>query len=174
MATEWQMSRRSDHCLSCAAALGAGAVYRAYLYESAQGYERRDYCDVCTPPADPAPVGFWRGRRPVSTDSASAAPFDREAVFAFFQRLSDDTPERRQFRFVLALLLWRKKVLKLESADSGANGETWRFVAPHVGESYAVERPDLSDDDATRLSADVERLIAGGQADETLLAAGQG
>lgn len=172
MATEWHLSRRSDHCALCNTALAAGSTYHAYLYEQGDNYERRDYCTTCQPPADPPSVGFWRARRPVAgqTNHHSYA-FDREAVFAFFQAIGDaDTAQKRQFRFVLALLLWRKKVLKLVETLPVADGEVWRFVAPHVQEEYRIERPELSDDDATRLSTQVESLLGSGLSGDDLLA----
>lgn len=172
MATEWQLSRRSDHCLGCKTALAPGSIYHAYLYEVGESYERRDYCTQCPPPADPPAVGFWRARRPAAGEAPpSATHFDREAVFAFFQRLGDpDTAEKRQFRFVLALLLWRRKVLKLNRTDppTDAQPEVWHFTAAHVAEQYRVERPDLSDDDASRLSAHVEKLLSTGAMAEEL------
>lgn len=170
MATEWHLSRRSDHCVGCNAALAAGSIYHAYLYEQGDNYDRRDYCTGCEPPADPPAVGFWRARRPAAGHvQSSAIAFDREAVFAFFQRLGDaDTSQQRQFRFVLALLLWRKKVLKLVETTPVDGGEVWRFVAPHVSEEYRVDRPDLSDDDATRLSTQVEALLSSGMSADDL------
>jgi hypothetical protein len=158
---DWQMPRRGEACTACQAAFEPGTVFNAYLYETSSGYERRDFCLRCALPAEPEPIGFWRTRRPQPT-ARKTAPFDREAVFAFFQRLqAADSAGQLQFRFVLALLLWRKKVLKFDDTVHGDNGEVWRFTQPQTHETYNVARPELDEAEIERLSNQLEQLLAG-------------
>lgn len=175
MTHEWQMPRRGEACSACRAAFEPGTAFNAYLYETSAGYERRDFCLICSPPAEPEPIGFWRTRRPQPT-ARKVAPFDREAVFAFFQRLSSpDTPERVQFRFVLALLLWRKKVLKFDDTVHADGNEIWRFTQPQTHDSFDVVRPELDEAEIERLSNQLEQLLAGQPGDlEPLEAAADG
>ncbi len=161
MADDWQMPRRAEACAACRHGFKPGDAIRAYLYEFPEGYERRDYCANCRPPDEPFAIGSWRTRRPQPTAKKTAA-FDREAVYRFFERLEDaDTPEKQRLRFVLALLLWRKKVLKFERGETREEQEVWRFVVPSTCETHAVVRPDLDDDQLERLGAQLETLLAG-------------
>lgn len=161
MPDDWQMPRRGEACLVCKHAFEPGETIQAYLYESPKGYERRDYCVNCQPPDEPAAMGCWRTRRPEPA-TKKVRPFDREAIYGFFERLEDaDTPEKRQLRFVLALLLWRKKVLQLARSETSGASEVWHFVVSRSGESHAVERPDLDEDQLERLGAQLEQLLAG-------------
>jgi len=149
--------------MACSASFEVGAHFHAFLYESPAGYERRDFCLGCTPPADSEPVGFWRARRP-EPSARRVAAFDREAVLGFFRSFeSADTPEKVQFRFVLALLLWRKRVLKFDASEPDAAGvETWQFHQTGSGDRFAVVRPELDEDRIEQLSTQVEQLLAGG------------
>jgi hypothetical protein len=136
-------------------------VIQAYLFESAQGYERRDYCANCRPPDEPFAIGSWRTRRPVPAVKR-AATFDREALQGFFEQLEDaDAPEKLRLRFVLALLLWRKKVLKFDHSAMDNGTEVWHFLAPQSGAAHAVQRPELDEEQLERLGEQLEALLTG-------------
>lgn len=165
------MPRRGDMCLACHRAFAPGETYRALLFETAAGYERRDYCETCEPPDVAGMLGAWRSRRP-ETQGHKPPVFDRAAIGAFFERLDRArlTPAQTQLRFVLALLLWRKKVLRFTGAATG-DGEVWNFVATSTGQEYAVARPELAEDELERLSAQLDQLLAGQPSELTIVAA---
>lgn len=161
MASEWNMPRRGEACVGCRRGFEVGEAIQALLYATEAGYERRDYCLECRPPETPAPLGVWRTRRPEPVVS-KVQRFDREAVYSFFERLEGARePDQVQFRFVLALLLWRKKVLKLERTTQADGHEVWEFVATRSGTAYQVARPELDEAQLERLSTQLERLLAG-------------
>jgi hypothetical protein len=161
VSNDWEMPRRGEACVACGRDFKPGDMIRAYLYESPEGYERRDHCADCRPPDEPPAIGVWRTRRPEPAVKRVHS-FDREAVYHFFRRLEDaDTPEQRQLRFVLALLLWRKRVLKLDRSDAVDGAELWHFTVPRSEETHAVERPDLDEEQLERLSTQLEALLAG-------------
>jgi hypothetical protein len=161
VATDWQMPRRNDACAGCGRAFEVGQPLQAFLYESRAGYERRDYCLGCQPADQPEPLGIWRTQRP-APPTRKAQPFDREAVYALFQRLEDEEePEKIRLRFVLALLLWRKKVLKFEGSEAVGGQETWQFSVPRTDETHHVPRPALDEEQVEWLSAQLERALAG-------------
>lgn len=174
MSTDWQMPRRHDACVACAASFEIGAYFRAYLYETPAGYERRDFCLGCTPAEPCEPIGSWRARRPEPSTRRVRA-FDREAVLGFFQSLAGaESPEKLQFRFVLALLLWRKRMLKFESSEVCDGVDTWVFLLPATGERCRVGRPDLDETRIEELSRQVEDLLAGGPGELESVASGEG
>lgn len=158
-----KMPRRADVCCTCSRAFDAGETLQVLLFEAAAGYERRDYCRACVPADAPAAaLAAWKTRRPAVSER-KAVPFDREAIFGFFQRLdADAAAEKLQFRFVLALLLWRKRVLRFERAEPSDGGEVWHFAAPRGEPAFAVTRPELAEDELERLSEQLEAVLAGG------------
>ena len=164
MATDWQMPRRGETCSCCGRSFEPGDVMTACLYETPDGYERRDYCDACAVPDDPPTIAAWRTRRPPPAEKKTRA-FDRATVWQFFERLEQPaTPEQKQLRFVLALLLWRKKALKLKGSQAAPEGEVWHFVAPGDAATFAVLRPDLGEDELDRLGLQIETLLTGREA----------
>jgi hypothetical protein len=159
--SEWTMPRRADACCVCRREFKVGETFQACLYEAPEGYERRDYCTACPPPPEPPPLGVWRTRRP-EPSARRNLPFDREAVYAFFERF-EDAPggQPAQFRFVLALLLWRKKALKLDRTVDTDAGEVWEFTALKTNTVHRVLRPELDEAQLERLSGQLEQLLAG-------------
>ncbi len=161
MSTDWSMPRRAEQCVGCRRAFDVGEIFQAFLYETDEGYERRDYCLGCRPPEDQTPIGSWKTRRPEPV-AKKVQPFDREAIYAFFERLEEaEEPSQIQFRFVLALLLWRKKALKMERTVEEVGREVWEFLTPRTGVRHRVERPELGEEQLERLSGQLEQLLAG-------------
>lgn len=170
MSTDWSMPRRAEQCAACGHPFEVGEAFQAFLYEGEAGYERRDYCRACEVPAEPAPIGSWLTRRPEPV-ARKVQPFDREAIFSFFERLEDaKEPHQIQFRFVLALLLWRKKVLRLDGTRESEAGESWEFVVPRTGAAHQVLRPPLDEEQLEQLSNQLEGLLAGQPGDLEIVA----
>ncbi len=162
MSSDWQMPRRNDRCGHCARRFDPGDVLQSRLYESVSGYERADYCDGCVPPAGPETVAAWRSRRSEST-ARRGAGFDRETALSFFRRLAEPTsPEQQQFRFVLGILLWRKKVLRFDRSDRTRDGEVWSFHIVAGDETFELPVPDLDESRLEQLSAQLDGLLSGG------------
>ena len=81
-------------------------------------------------------------------------------MYEFFRRLeADPRPDQIQFRFVLALLLWRKHVMKLGRTLTIGEREEWEFSIPGSGEVHRVARPDLAEYELERLSGQLEQLL---------------
>lgn len=162
MSSQWEMPRRNESCAVCGRRFEVGDVLVASLYEEHSGYVRSDTCATCARPALPIPLASWRTKRPAPHAKRGQA-FDREAVLGFFLRLGEpEAPQGVQFRFVLALLLWRKRVLRFDSSDGTGGAEIWRFTLTSTGETFAVQRPDLDEAEIESLSVQLESLLACG------------
>jgi hypothetical protein len=170
LAREWQVSRAGRVCGGCGREFAVGERFRACLYEGDEGYARCDYCSECAVPEQPPALGTWLTRRPAEAPKRTHV-FDPAAILQIFERLQDDPAvERQQFRFVLALLLWRKKVLKLErtrpAPEASDAEELWEFRQTGADAVHAVARPGLGEDELERLSEQLETLLADAAAGE--------
>ncbi|MDX2197448.1 MAG: hypothetical protein SF069_00580 [Phycisphaerae bacterium] len=160
---EWQIPRGAHRCTVCTHEFEPGEHYVARIYDVKEGLVRSDYCAGCAEQSAPDFIGTWRARRP-ELSARKHATLDRAALLQFFQHLTPgpEETEKLQFRFVLALLLWRQKVVRLvDTVNDESGAETWQFVEPHANESYSVIRPPLADEEIERLSTQLERLIGG-------------
>lgn len=166
MAQDWQMPRLSDRC-QCGAEFEVDQPLTAALLETPQGYERHDYCPACELPAGDAVVAHWKTRRRPPRDADKRVTFDAQAILSFFERLSADedavaaSAEKTQFRFVLALLLWRKKLLNFEATEHEDEREFWLFNTKRSSDRYRVLRPAIDETEMEQLSLQVEALLSG-------------
>lgn len=170
MGEDWQMPRRGEMCDMCRRSFDPGETIQAYLYESPEGYQRRDYCAGCQPPDAAFAVGSWKTRR--REPAAPKAPaFDREETYRLFEQLHDvDAPQQCRLRFVLGLLLWRKKVLRFDRSETRDGIETWHYTVPRTGDHHTVARPELDEQQLEQLGAQLERLLSGDTGDLSSLA----
>jgi hypothetical protein len=157
--TEWKIAKSNQTCVLCGARFGATQDYFSALFEQGSSFERRDYCATCFKEHRPANVySFWKTAVPEEEEGKPRRPvLDAESVLEFFRRLGEERdPRRISFRFVLALMLARKKVLKLERNARAAEGaEVLVFVERRSGERHEV--PSLQMDE-TALAAASEEL----------------
>lgn len=162
MATEWSMPRRSTCCLGCGEAFEIGQDIIAQLVAAEDGYARRDYCTTCAIPDNAKPLATWRTQRPEPARPTQPTALDLNAAVGLLDGLAEDeSPERGQLRFVLALLLWRKKLLKYAATETNDDGETWVFAHAKGDATYRVAKPSLSEDELDALSGQLEALLRG-------------
>jgi hypothetical protein len=162
MNSDFTMPRRSDRCFSTERVFEVGDEIAVILLETPAGYERRDYAAEAAPELLEMEIARWRTTKRAPSQPSPHA-IDRAAIYEFFRRLSEpDSPHKLQFRFVLALLLWRKKVLSLERSEMSDSGEIWHFSSPRSGEVFEVTKPELDDEDVERLGNQLEALLSEG------------
>ncbi len=92
--------------------------------------------------------GFWKTIVP-EPNARRRTFVDDELLLTVFERLADDQrPQRIAFRFVIALILMRKKLLKYEGREQRGTLEIWRLVPRGTndsgasGESGGAEPPE--------------------------------
>jgi len=163
------MPRRSERCAACEREFEVGESIRAVLCESPEGYQRRDYCCSCEPAVEPPPLATWLTRRP-EPPTPKHPTFNVETVLHLFEQLEQpQSAEQAQLRFVLALLLWRRKVLRLEGTEATEAGEVWRFAARGAKRTYEVLRTEVDEQRAETLGEQIAQLVASGCIDEPTL-----
>lgn len=141
--SKYEIETSDYRCHACSREIACEAAYFSAVFFEAEQFRRKNSCLECwkpAPDADGSPVyAFWRTRRPpLPADKPKRMHFDTELILEFFRRLDETAPTgdgnvlagasrsgaaglhppsslRAEIRFVLALLLIRKKVLVLES-----------------------------------------------------------
>ena len=167
---EWKIAKSSLACALCDSKLGIGATYFSALFEqpvtaqTAEGFERRDYCPECFAQHKPEGLySFWRTivQEPDEAGQPKRPAMDPEAVLDFFRRLAaDESQDKRGFRYVLALMLTRKKILKLQDQRVEADGTAvLEFSLRRGGETFEVIPPDLSEAELDSISSELGQLL---------------
>ena len=119
-AVDFQIQRCSRRCFVTDEEFRPGEVFYSVLIAEGAEIIRRDFCKSSWggPPADS--VGWWQSCMPTATSKKIGwAPND--VMLEFFQELADK-PEKKDLRYVLTLLLIRRRVMRLEETDQEQEG----------------------------------------------------
>jgi hypothetical protein len=157
--TDYQIQPHTRRCASTGRELLPGERYYTALVEEGDRLLRKDYSTEAWhgPPA--GTFGFWSGQVPPA-DLARRPRIDDEMVLDCFQRLQgQEEPSRVSFRYVLALLLMRRKRLKFEEARTDGANEILRLRCPHSREIFEVVNPRLTSDELAAAQQEVFKVL---------------
>ena len=85
---------------------------------------------------------------------------DDDMLMAFFERLADeDDQEKINFRFVLTLVLMRKRLLKYDSSRLVDSKEIWTLKVTGQGRDVEVVNPHLTEDQIEQLSTQMGQIL---------------
>lgn len=114
MLLDFEVQRSTRRCAATDRSLEPGDVCYSVLEVQGADVVRRDFCGEAWtgPPADA--FGWWKSRVPEPTaKKIKLAPND--VLLQLFDELAD-RPDHQDMRYVLALLLLRRRVLRLDGA----------------------------------------------------------
>jgi hypothetical protein len=164
MAREYNIAKTDCLCRACRKRLEPGTELVATVREVGEELEREDYCLDCwsaRPQEDGEPLGSWHGRVPAPA-ARKKLLVDDELLVNLFQRLeAADTAAKLNFRFVLALILMRKKLLVYDRTEPGDGPETWLMHLRGDPAPVKVVNPHLDDDKVAEVSGQLSQIMEG-------------
>jgi hypothetical protein len=161
MAQQWEVESSSGRCAATGRLFKEGEEFYTVLFEEGESFKRADYCtEAWNGPPEGAYCHF-KSRVPVRERRRQLLVAD-ELLLGFFQRLAAETePVRVQFRFVLALILMRKRLLRYEGSASEDGSEVWQMVSPREQTSHRVVNPHLTDEQIESVSRQLGAILHG-------------
>lgn len=171
--SDWKIRRKQEGCTRCGRAFAAGEAHFSVLLLAAETLEREDHCGACFQDRRRVPAAeeliWWRTRRPA--DARRGLAVDFETVEQLFHGLEQRQETRLQeLRYLLSLLLMRKRRLKLVRVVGRGADEVLRLRRPRRQEEIAVRVFDLGEERLAALRADLEGLFEGASAEDLLAA----
>ena len=157
--SEWEVDKPLGQCYGTGRKIEYGEEYFGALVEIDEGLQRRDFCADYWESEKPNVFCYWRSRLP-HPDQKKQIFVDDEMLMAFFERLENETgQEKVNFRFVLALILMRKRRLKYDATRVENGKEIWRLRI--VGEKEIVEvvNPHLDEEQVEQLSSQIGQIL---------------
>jgi hypothetical protein len=167
MPKDYEIARSAGACAACGRQLAAGEEFMAVLKETPEQLCREDYCLKCWSAegiegAAASALGTWKTRIPQPREKKRLF-VDDDLLVNFLERLSDaDAPAKIAFRYVLALVLMRKKLLvydRTEKLDDGS--EVWKMHLKGDGRQYSVIDPKLDEDGIAEVSRQLGQILEG-------------
>jgi hypothetical protein len=123
--------------------------------------ERRDYSIEYWQEHKPEVFCFWKTKMAAEEDKKKKNLFvDDDMLMTFFERLTEETdPEKVSFRFVLMLVLMRKRILKYKSSTVEGDSEKWLLRVTGQDREVEVVDPKLTEDKIEQLTAQMGVIL---------------
>jgi hypothetical protein len=168
--SQYKVGKATGQCAATGSPLEPGTAIIATLCEVPESdqLERKDFsAQAWEEGARPDHLfSHWQSIVPEPTTKKKILVND-DVIQDLFERLAgDDRPQRVAFRYVLALILMRKRLLRFISRDIAEDGgvETWTMMpkgAADGADPVVVQRADLADNDIQELSEQLSEILQG-------------
>ncbi len=156
---EWEIDKPLGQCYGTGRKIGYGEEYFGALVETEEGLQRRDFCTDYWEKEKPDVFCYWRTKLPRPGEKKQRF-VDDDVLAAFFERLANETEQEKvNFRFVLALVLMRRRRLKYDSSELEGDKETWRLRITGDKEIVEVINPHLDDEQIEQLSSQMGQIL---------------
>ncbi|MFB0553381.1 MAG: hypothetical protein ACETWQ_08710 [Phycisphaerae bacterium] len=156
---EWEINKPLGQCCGTGRKIDYGEEYFGALVETGEGLQRMDFCADYWESEKPDVFCYWRSRLPHPNQKKQIF-VDDDMLLAFFERLEKETEQEKvNFRFVLALILMRKRRLKYDTTRVEDAKEIWRLRI--TGEKQIVEviNPHLDEEQIEQLSSQISQIL---------------
>jgi len=157
---EWEIEKPLGQCWGTGKNIEYGEEYFAALVESEEGLQRRDFCAEYWQDKKPEVFCYWKTKLP-HPDQKKQIFVDDEMLMAFFERLGQEAEQEKiNFRFVLALILMRKRRLKYDSSKIEDGNEVWRLRIVGGDKQFVeVTNPNLTEEQIDQLSSQLSQIL---------------
>lgn len=156
---EWEINKPLGQCYGTGRKIEHGEEYFGALVETDEGLQRRDFCVDYWESEKPDVFCYWKTRLPHHNQKKQIF-VDDEMMLAFFERLEKETEQEKvNFRFVLALILMRKRRLKYDATRFEDDKEIWCLRIAGDKQIVEVVNPHLDEEQIEQLSSQIGQIL---------------
>ena len=161
---DWNISKSLHRCEQCGKEFAEEEGYFSALYDTGVEFNRKDFCVACwenpEAPQREHVFSFWKTEIP-KADEPRKMFVDDSVIFDFFQRLApeDEEPTKRNFRYILGLMLMRKKKLKFKDVVRKDSREYLILRRSRTQEEHRVLNPQLTDEETEQVRLELTQIL---------------
>jgi hypothetical protein len=162
MLPDWEIKARAHQCAKSEEPFTDGAIIYTLLYRDRNGFRREDVLEHAWLEMKDRikPFSFWKSRYEVPPPPAPE-PVPKESGEALLRKLlHEDRSEHLNARYVLSIMLERKKTLKQVDVRESENGKFLIYEHAKTGEVFIIEDPRLKLDRLDLVQQEVYALLA--------------
>ncbi|HEY5752230.1 MAG TPA: hypothetical protein VIT21_03710 [Chthoniobacterales bacterium] len=165
MQPDWDIQRRADKCSVTSRPFEDGEYFRTLLFRDKRGLYRMDLSEEAwkEQAEKVQPFSYWRSKFELpQPPSPEALP--KQGVESLLRQLMlEDREEHINARYILAVMLERKKVLKQVDEKPAEEGRLLIYEHFKTGEAFIIFDPMLRMDQIEAVQAEVFALLNGGE-----------
>ena len=164
---EWNIQSRGHACSACQSAFADKQVYHTLLLDGSPDLLRSDVCEPCwqKQTADNAnPKGLisrWQGT--YEAPAPVAEVIQKETAETLLKKLIEQNdPRYIPAGFILAVMLERKRILKVKEQIIRDGKRTFIYEQAKTGDVFTITDPDLHLNQLEQVQRDVAHLLEHG------------
>lgn len=162
MQNDWQIKSRSHLCTSTGRPFeDEEAFYTLLFLEKDGSYRREDLCEEAFNDRNDniKPFSFWKSLYQ-SPPPPEPEALPRESAESLLRKyIDEDDPAKANARFILALMLERKKTLKHTDSQETDDGRLLIYEHAKTGEIFLIPDPGLRLDEIESVQEQVATLL---------------
>lgn len=178
MIQNWSIRSRSHQCALTGRPFEEGEDFHTAIYfdPETSGYMRRDVAlDAWEQEiSERKPLAYWRATYTPNVVEEKPEVASKESAMSLLQRfIEEDEPATENARYILALMLERKRILTPTAAKETEQGRMLFYENKKTSEVFILRDPELHLDELVQVQDEVATLLGfGGPAAEAAKAAG--
>ena len=165
---EWNIQSRAHACESCAKPFADKESFHTMLFDERQDYLRQDVCAGCWEKQFSQGardrkgfVSHWQGIYEAPT--APTDPIQKETAETLLRKLIEQNdPRYVHAAYILAVMLERKRILKVKEQLVRDGQRTFVYEQPKTGDVFTITDPKLRLDQLEEVQRDVAALMEQG------------
>ena len=165
---EWNIQSRSHACQACEKPFSDKQPYFTLLFDEGQELKRIDVCEAChkaqteNPSDKKTLISRWQGVYEAPPPAPPEA-IQKETAETLLRKLIEaNDPSHGAACFILAVMLERKRLLKVKEQIKRDGKRLYVYEHPKTGDIFTVTDPDLRLDQLDQVQRDVSQLLEQG------------
>ncbi len=165
---EWNIQSRAHACQACARPFRDQQLFHTLLFDQKAGYERLDVCEPCWAAqygqgatSRKGFISHWQGV--FELPAAQPEPIRKENAESLLRKLVErNDPRHGPACFILAVMLERKRALKVKDQTQRNGQRVFIYEQPKSGDVFTITDPNLRLDQLDEVQRDVAQLLERG------------
>jgi hypothetical protein len=165
--TEWNIQSRAHGCEACGSAFADQEPFHTLLFDAPEDFRRMDICCGCWEKQYREArdrkgfVSYWQGK--YEAPPPPSDPIERETAETLLRKLiALGDPQHIPAGYILAVMLERKRVLKVKEQLAHSGRRVFVYEQPSTGDVFTITDPDLRLDQLEQVQRDVASLLEHG------------
>ncbi len=145
MQSDWTIQSRGDRCAVTGHEFQDGEYFYTLLFHDRDGFRRQDLCEEAWQQRNDniAPFSFWRSKFEPPPPPAPEALAKGTAEDLLRRYMQENNNQHANARYILALMLERKRLLKQIEVKQTDEGRTLIYEHVKTGEVFVIPDPQL-------------------------------
>jgi hypothetical protein len=164
---EWNIQSRGHVCQSCHAPFANNETYHTILFDEKKDFLRTDVCEKCWTSQYSESrdrkgfISCWHGEYHIPPAPVEA--IQKESAETLLRKLIEvNDPKHAAASFILAVMLERKRILKVKEQIRTEGKRIFIYEQPRTGDVFTIPDPDLQLNQLEEVQRDVAHLLEHG------------